>query len=120
MKDILITIGQLNIGGAERRLLQLVRSLRGMGLPLRITMFVVSGKPGTFDDQFRAAGADLVFGHPGVRGLIDLWTVCRRLRPEVLHVNAETAAGFYASWPAFRPGSPTTGACNRPAAPCRR
>lgn len=106
MKAILITIGQLNIGGAERRLLQLVRSLRGMALPLRITMFVVSGKPGTFDDQFRAAGVDLVFGHPGVRGLIDLWVVCRRLRPQVLHINAETAAGFYAL-AGFLAGVPT-------------
>lgn len=95
-KAVLITIGRLNIGGAERRLLQLVRSVRSMNLPLRITMFVVSGKPGTFDEQFKAAGVGLVFGQPGVRGLIDLWAVCRRLRPQVLHINAETAAGFYA------------------------
>ena len=67
-----------------------------MHLPLTITVFVVSGKPGTFDQDFRNAGAALVFGQPGARGLVDLWRLCRRLCPHVLHVNAETAAGFYA------------------------
>ena len=95
-RRVVITIGQLNIGGAERRLLQLVRSVQSMGLPLSITIFIVSGKPGTFDQEFKDAGVTLVFGHAGARGLIDLWALCRRIRPEVLHINAETAAGFYA------------------------
>lgn len=95
MKRIVITIGQLNIGGAERRLLQLVRSVHALGLPVEVTVFVVSGMAGTFDDDFRAAGAVIVYGHPGQRGLADLWRLCREKRPDVLHINAETAAGFY-------------------------
>ena len=96
MKKIILTIGQLNTGGAERRLLQLVRSALAMRLALKVTLYVVSGKPGTLDDDFKNAGAFIVYGKPGIGGLVDLWSLCRILRPDVLHINAETAAGFYA------------------------
>jgi glycosyltransferase involved in cell wall biosynthesis len=90
-----ITIGRLAVGGAELRLLQVVRSIQERRLPVQCTVFVVSGERGPLDADFLAAGAAVVFGRPGLRGLRPLWSLCRRLRPQVLHVNAEMAAGFY-------------------------
>lgn len=94
-RRVVITIGRLAVGGAELRLLQVVRSIQALHLPVQATIFVVSGEPGPLDGDFRAAGAVIAFGRPGVRGLRALHELCRRVRPHVLHVNAETAAGFY-------------------------
>jgi glycosyltransferase involved in cell wall biosynthesis len=95
MRKIILTIGCLNIGGAELRLLQFLRELRLRSVPVQVFVFVVSGQAGVLDEDYRAAGATLIYGRTGPLGLGDLWRLCRRIRPETLHVNAETAGGFY-------------------------
>lgn len=92
---VLLTIGCLDIGGAERRLLQLARYLRATRAPVRLAFFVISGRKGRLEDDFRDAGCEIYYGRPGIRGLVDLARMCRKLKPEILHANSETAAGFY-------------------------
>lgn len=95
MKSVLITLGRLNVGGAEMRTLQLLREIQAQGLPVRPTVYVVSGQPGTLDLAYQAAGAELIFGKMGIPGLLDLYRTCKRLNPDVLHVSALLASGFY-------------------------
>jgi glycosyltransferase involved in cell wall biosynthesis len=90
-----MTIGRLNIGGAERRLLQLMRYLDRSGASVEVTFFVISGAVGSLDPQIRAAGARIVYGRPSVLGLIDFSRLARRLVPDLIHVNAGSAGGFY-------------------------
>lgn len=95
-RSVVVTIGSLNAGGTERRLEDILREARRRGLDLDPTIFIVSGKPGQLDDEFRALGAHLHYGRPGVPGLVDLWRLCPRIQPDVLHVNGQFASGFYA------------------------
>lgn len=90
-----MTIGCLDIGGAERRLLQLARSLRARNAPVRLVFFVISGREGLLEPDFREAGCQIFYGQPGPAGMIQLACLSRRLKPDVLHVNSGTAAGFY-------------------------
>lgn len=93
--SVLLTIGCLDIGGAERRLLQVIRNLRSNGMKVRIMFFVISGRKGRLEDEFRKAGCEIYYGRPGVLGLISLAYLCYKARPRILHANSETAAGFY-------------------------
>jgi glycosyltransferase involved in cell wall biosynthesis len=92
---VLLTIGCLDIGGAERRLLQLIRHQRSKGTRVRVAFFVISGRKGRLEDDFKAAGCEIYHGRPGILGLIDLARLCNKTKPHILHANSETAAGFY-------------------------
>lgn len=92
---IVMTIGRLNIGGAERRLLQLVQHFRDTKAGFDIHIYVISGRSGVLDNAFHAAGVNLHFGQPGPRGIWEFWRLCRRVRPDLVHVNSGSAAGFY-------------------------
>lgn len=92
---ILMTIGRLNIGGAERRLLQLTQYLWNKKASIELIIYVISGAEGQLDSEFRAAGAQIVYGRPSVLGLIDFARLTRHLRPDLIHANAGSAGGFY-------------------------
>src|SRR5690606_15409935 len=89
------TIGHLERGGAELRLLQLLRAIRERPLPPRIWVYVVSGRRGRLAKDFEAAGATILLGGRGIEGLVDLWRVLRRLKIDVLHANSSLAGGIY-------------------------
>lgn len=92
---VLMTIGRLNIGGAERRLLQLLRYLQHRGAFVEVSFFVISGAEGHLDSAFRAAGARIYYGRPSLVGLIDLISLCKRIKPDLIHANSGSAGGFY-------------------------
>lgn len=94
-KLVLMTIGCLDIGGAERRLLQLARSLRARNAAVRLAFFVVSGRAGILEPDFREAGCEIFHGRPGPAGMIQVANLCRHFKPDVLHANSGTAGGFY-------------------------
>jgi len=94
MIKIVLTIGRLNYGGAERRLLEFCAFTNTA--PVELWIFVISGQHGDLDAEFQALGVNIEYGQPGPTGLYLLWRLCRRIRPRVLHINAGTAAGFYA------------------------
>jgi glycosyltransferase involved in cell wall biosynthesis len=97
---VMLTIGHLERGGAELRLLHVLRAVRNLPSPPRIWIYVVSGKRGGLDKEFEAAGAAILRGRPGIGGLVDLWRALRRLKIGVLHANASLAGGLYcfAGW----------------------
>ena len=92
----MLTIGRLERGGAEMRLLELCQVAKERSLPFDISMYVVSGRRGVLDDAFVEAGVDLIYGCPGIAGLWPLARECRRRSVDVLHVNASLAGGLYA------------------------
>lgn len=92
---VLMTIGCLNIGGAERRLLQLVQYLKRLNSPIEFVFFVISGAEGKLDSEFRAAGAQIVYGRPSVLGIISFARFARHWKPHLVHANSESAGGFY-------------------------
>lgn len=92
---VLLTIGCLDIGGAERRLLQLARYLQRKRAPVRLAFYVVSGRKGRLEADFREAGCDIHYGRPNLIGLVNMAQLCKKIKPDVIHANAETAAGFY-------------------------
>lgn len=93
---VVITLASLNIGGPELRYLRIIRAIQARGaLPVQATVFVSAGKRGTLDDDFARAGATVVYGRQGLPGVVDLWRLCRRIEPDVLHINANYLAGIY-------------------------
>lgn len=92
---VLMTIGRLNIGGAERRLLQLCSHLQANQLGVEVSIFVISGAEGQLDACFRKAGVSIYYGQPGLKGLVAFSALVRRTCPDIVHVNAGSAAGFY-------------------------
>lgn len=101
MARVLVTISQLEPGGAELRLLHLIQALTARGAPIQVTILATSGKQGRLDALFVAAGADVVIGRPS--RLLSLWDaliLCRARHIEVMHANASLAGGFYcfAAW----------------------
>ncbi|WP_313292791.1 glycosyltransferase [Rhizobium rhizoryzae] len=82
------------------RLLQLLAETRKRNAGIAPTVFLVSGEHGALDDAYRAAGARLIYGAPGVLGLWHLYRVCRQERPDIVHANVLLASGFhlFAAW----------------------
>lgn len=87
---ILIVIGQLDVGGTERHLAQIVPPLRDAGLDVRIFTLKAGGEVG---EQLAARGVPIV-AHPRRRGgwqgvlqaAVLLVRVMRELQPHVLHL----------------------------------
>ncbi len=96
MKSILLTIGRLDIGGAEMRLLQFLKELEKKAkTEFDVTVYIVSGLPGRLDEAYREVGATLIYGRPGVAGLLDLYKLTRERSFHTVHVNAALAGGYY-------------------------
>ncbi|WP_265562409.1 glycosyltransferase family 4 protein [Sphingomicrobium arenosum] len=94
-KHVLLTLGRLNYGGAEKRLLALLEALKAAAAPLRFTIYVISGKPGVLDDRFAATGARIVMGRPGVRGLGHFHRTLKEDPVDIVHANTMMASGLY-------------------------
>lgn len=97
---VIYTLPKLDHGGAELRSLQLFRHFRRHYPGLRIIIHSTSLESGRLDAGFREAGAEILRGRPGIRGLIDFHRHCRRTGATVAHVNAGMKSGYYvlAAW----------------------
>jgi glycosyltransferase involved in cell wall biosynthesis len=95
MTRVLITIGHLERGGAEIRILQAMQEIEKRSLALNVSIFVISGQRGALSKEFEAAGVNLIMGLPGLLGLLRLYCVLRKTRFDVLHANASLAGGVY-------------------------
>lgn len=96
MARVLVTIAQLEPGGAELRLLNLIQALKAQKAPIHVTILATSGKRGRLDAQFVAAGTDVVISRPSrLMSLWDAYSLCRSKHVDVLHANASLAGGFY-------------------------
>ena len=96
MARVLVTIDRLEPGGAELRLLNLIRALKARRAAVDVTILATSGKRGRLDPLFVAEGAEVVISRPSK--LLSLWDalqLCRSRDIDVLHANASLAGGFY-------------------------
>lgn len=98
-RHIVITIGRLERGGAELRLLRLIEDASARG-GVQIHLYVVSGAVGALTPNFSMPNVSIIYGAPGFWGLARFFYVLRCLRPAVAHCNAGLAGGFYtfAAW----------------------
>ena len=94
---VLISLGALNVGGAELRTLQFLEGIRARGLQSQydVYIYIVSGKKGALDARFILAGARLIYGAPSARGLFEISRICRSLKIDLFIANAALAGGFY-------------------------
>jgi len=95
MTRVLITIGHLERGGAEMRILQALREIAARSRTIDVSIFVVSGRRGTLAEEFETAGVNLIMGRSGPMGLVRLYFVLKRSSFDVLHANASLAGGLY-------------------------
>ncbi len=95
MTRVLITIGHLERGGAELRILQALREIATRSRAVDVSIFVVSGRRGTLAEEFEAAGVNLILGRPGPMGLVRLYFLLKQSSFDVFHANASLAGGLY-------------------------
>ena len=91
MKPVLHVLGQLNRGGAERLIIDLVSHIDREAFPQHI--YLLSGKRGSLDDVAREAGATLHYGTWSHRIAHDLTNVLKEHRIAILesHVHLSSA-----------------------------
>lgn len=92
---VIYTLPKLDHGGAEIRSLQLFRHVQQAWPGLRIIVHSTSLETGRLDAAFRQAGATILHGRPGWRGLLDFHRHCRQSEATVAHVNMGMMGGFY-------------------------
>lgn len=97
---VIYTLPRLDHGGTEMRSLQLFRHLRQTCPGLRIVIHSTSPEAGRLDAAFEQAGATILRGRPGWRGLVDFHRHCRESGATVAHLNMGMKSGFYvlAAW----------------------
>jgi glycosyltransferase involved in cell wall biosynthesis len=95
MTRVLITIGHLERGGAELRILHALQEIKARSRALNVSIFVVSGRRGALAEEFEAAGVNLIMGRSGPLGLVQLYYVLRKNPFDALHANASLAGGVY-------------------------
>lgn len=91
---VLVVVTLAETGGAQAYVRDLVAALAG---PYDVT--VAAHGPGPLAEAVRAHGAAFVplrhvrrsIGPRDVLGLLELWRLCRRLRPDVMHANSSKA-----------------------------
>lgn len=97
MKKIMITIQKLDRGGAEMRLLKLINDLNLKKVNAHFYMYIMSGKEGVLTQEFlKNNNLTMVYGENGIRGLFRFYSKIKEIRPDILHLNANLAAGIYA------------------------
>jgi glycosyltransferase involved in cell wall biosynthesis len=88
---LLIVITLAEIGGAQSYVRDLIPELVG-----RYDVTVAAHGPGPLADAVKTRGADYVelrhvrrdVGPRDILGLFELWRLCRRLRPDIVHLNS--------------------------------
>lgn len=93
-RRILIVVTLAEIGGAQAYVRDLIPALTA-----RYDVTVAAHGPGPLADAVRARGGRYVelrhvrrsIGPRDILGLLELWRLCRRLRPEIVHLNSSKA-----------------------------
>lgn len=99
MKKILITIGKLDRGGAEMRILKLISDLNKLEICAKFYIYVVSGEKGELTPLFlEQNNLEIIYGKKGLLGINVFFNILRNIKPDVLHINASLAGGIYAFW----------------------
>ncbi|MDM1344688.1 glycosyltransferase [Acinetobacter pseudolwoffii] len=97
MKKIFITIGKLDRGGAEIRLLNLINDLNNLKVKAKFYIYINSGEVGVLTEDFlKFNNLTIIYGRRGVKGLKLFYKVLNEINPEILHLNSSLAAGIYA------------------------
>lgn len=97
MKKIMITIGKLDRGGAEMRILRLISDLNTLNISARFYIYVVSGEKGVLTSLFLdQKNIEIVYGKKGILGLNFFLDTLKKIQPDILHINASLAGGIYA------------------------
>ena len=92
---VLYTLPSLKIGGAELRSLELVRALKSRHAKLHLVLYVFSPESGPLGPAFEGLGVRIVHGRRGLAGVAHLWRTSAKLRPSILHTNADLLCGFH-------------------------
>lgn len=92
---ILVSVGRLDVGGVELRTLETIRHLRSIGREYVIYIYVTSGRKGVLDERYKSVGAHIIYGYPGWRTVVKYYKTIKRIRPQVVHINASYASGIF-------------------------
>lgn len=90
MTKILFTIGRLNQGGAEQRLLELITHLKNTSY--KFSFYILSGKRGVLDKNFLDQGAELIYAK---KNPFSLYLFLKKNKHDVVHSNVALASGLY-------------------------
>lgn len=97
MKKIMITIGKLDRGGAEMRLLKLINDFNYLEVDAQFFMYINSGEKGVLTDEFlKNKNLTIIYGNKGLKGLTLFFKNLNKIQPDILHLNSSLAAGIYA------------------------
>lgn len=97
MKNIFLTIGKLDRGGAEMRILKLIKDLNFLNAEVQFIIYVISGKEGSLTKDFlENHNVNIIYGRPGISGLHLFYKTICSLDIDILHLNSSMAAGIYA------------------------
>lgn len=91
----LISVGSLDIGGVELRTLETIQYLRSMHKGYSVYIYVTSGRNGVLDERYKSAGAYIVYGCRGWKTVVEYYKTIKRIRPQVVHINASYASGIF-------------------------
>jgi len=96
---VLHLIDGLGVGGAETWLMELVRHWRATGAAVETHFLATGGRPGVFDDEARALGAQIHYLRFGRRDLTAFVAGFRRIlregRFDALHDHQDYASGWH-------------------------
>lgn len=97
MKKIMITIGKLDMGGAEMRLLKLINDLNSVKVKAEFYLYINSGEMGVLTDEFlKNKNLKIIYGKKGIKGLKLFYKTLCEIKPNILHLNSSLASGIYA------------------------
>lgn len=97
MKKIMLTIGKLDMGGAEMRLLNLINDLNDLNVNAYFYIYVNSGEKGVLTEDFlKNKNLNIIYGVKGFKGLGLFYRTLKKINPDILHLNSSLAAGIYA------------------------
>ncbi|WP_411684366.1 glycosyltransferase [Acinetobacter indicus] len=97
MKKIMITIGKLDMGGAEMRLLKLINDLNSVNVKAEFYLYINSGEMGVLTDEFlKNKNLKIIYGKKGIKGIKLFYKTLCKIKPDILHLNSSLAAGIYA------------------------
>lgn len=93
----MITIGKLDRGGAEMRLLKLINDLNFLNVKADFIIYINSGEEGVLTQDFlKYSNVIIIYGVKGILGLRKFFKILREIKPDILHLNSSLAAGVYA------------------------
>ena len=95
MKNILITVSALDIGGVEMRTIETVEYIQRKGIQCQVYIYVISGRKGVLDRRAESAGAKIIYASgKKFHTYLGLARAIKSNCIDVIHVNASYASGI--------------------------